>query len=130
MTNSGALPSAETGANPSCGRIQSLLAVKRRIDGEHRAIGDQQRVAVAACGLDRLCRDGAVAARPVVDDDLLVPLLGQRLRQHAGDGVGEAAGRVRHHQFHRFWMEMPERRRNRNSQCHRGKTGATGAAPE
>ena len=66
-SSSEVLPMAST---PEC--------VEHWVDGEHGAVGDQQRVAIARRGFQRLCRHRANAAGAIVDDDLLAPSFAQR----------------------------------------------------
>ena len=62
---------------------------------------EQQRVAVGRRLGDHLTRDIAVGAGTVLDHHRLAEPHGQRLRQQAGNDVGRAAGRKRHHELDR-----------------------------
>ena len=75
-----------------------LALVQRRIRREVVGLHDQ-RVAVRRGAHDRLGRDQRVAARAVVDDDLLAHVLRHLLRDDARELVGAAAGRERHEQL-------------------------------
>ena len=69
-----------------------------RIDDHRPLVRHQHRIAVGIRLRDLLSRQIS-AGRPVVlDDDLLAELLGDALRHDAGDGIGAAAGGVRHQQ--------------------------------
>ena len=76
------------------------LLIERHVDGVRG--GDlKQRVAVGGSARDRLQREIAAGARPVVDHHRLAEPLRHRLTDQPRDDVGRAAGGNEHHQGHR-----------------------------
>ena len=78
----------------------SALLIKRHVDGV-RGGDKEERVAVGRRARDRLQRQIAAAARPVVDDHRLAEPLRQRLADQARNDVGRAAGGNEDDQSHR-----------------------------
>ena len=76
-------------------RLVGKLLVERSAD-RIGLRGKQQRVAVGWRLGDEVGADGRPGAGLVLDDDLLLQLLGQFLRDRAGRAVDGAAGRKRH----------------------------------
>jgi hypothetical protein len=62
---------------------------------------DDEGVAVGLGLGDRVGRDIAAGAGLVLDDELLTEFFRQFCRDHPRQDVGGAAGRERHHEFHR-----------------------------
>ena len=83
-------------------RLVRQVGIEARIDAEGAARHDHQRVAVGCRGLAVLGGGNAAAARLVLDDDLLLPDVGQLLGHQAGEDVGGLAGRKRHDEAHRL----------------------------
>jgi hypothetical protein len=74
-------------------RVVRQLAKKRQPRREHATVREKQRVTVGRRASDR-CRGYPPArAAAVIDDDGLVPQLGESLFENAPEDVGAAAGR-------------------------------------
>ena len=76
-------------------RIVRQLGIKPRIDAVRRNVGEQQRVAVGRRLGGQFRAEQPAGARTVVDDDLLVDLGADVLRQQPPHCVGRAADRLR-----------------------------------
>jgi hypothetical protein len=83
-------------------RIIFQVRVEMRAHHERRVGTDQQGVTVRRCAQHDLGSELRVRARPVVDDDLLTPALGETLAEQPGDDIGDAAGGIWHHDAHRL----------------------------
>ena len=80
--------------------IEIEVVIERRVDGGGR-VGPEQRIAVGRRAHDRIGRDVAGGARPVLDDELLAEPLGERLTEQTHEDVGAAAGRIADDAAHR-----------------------------
>ena len=74
-------------------RIIRQLCIQARVD-RVRARRRQQRVAVGRRIRHELRRKQAAGAGTIVDDHRLLQILAQVFREHAGEDIGAAAGRV------------------------------------
>ncbi len=82
------------------GEVLHRVELDRLVDGacDGVAVGRQhQRVAVGRALGDR---GGSRQTRPVLDDDLLLPQVGELVGEDAGEPVGDAAGGERNHDAH------------------------------
>src|SRR6185369_14222529 len=104
------------------------LAAQERID--HVRAGDySHRVAVGWRLRDRVGADSGVGAGLVLDDDRLLPALGQPLGHVARQRVGGAAGRERDDQPHYMVGESLRLRRCRCGTEQAGRQGQHGRRP-
>ncbi len=87
-------------------RVVGQRGLERRVDRERGVGTDQQRIAVR-CGLSHVTgTDGGAGAGLVLDDHRLAELLRHGFGQNAAQGVGGAAGGIRHDQRHRPLREV------------------------
>jgi hypothetical protein len=80
--------------------IEAEVLEQEGIAGDRGIRGEQQRVTVGRRAGDALGADHGAGARLVLDDDRLLPRLGQALGQRPRQVVDTAAGRIRHDQPH------------------------------
>ena len=73
--------------------VEAEVRIQARIDRDGR-VDSEQRIAVRRRPHDRLGRDVAGGATPVLDDERLAEPRGQRLTYQADENVGAAAGRI------------------------------------
>ena len=101
-------------------RAVGELFVQALVGGEDAVVAHQQRVAVGRRMGDRIGRDIAAGAGPVLDDERHAEQLLHLLADDAGEHVARAAGRERHHQRDRPARIVGRARRRGPSQ---GQTG-------
>jgi hypothetical protein len=85
-------------------RVVRQLLTRRRIERVTRR-DESERVAIRRRTGDLFRSDDRLGARPVLDDDGLIPSLGEAFGQQARDVVGAAAGPVWNNQLHRRGRE-------------------------
>ena len=93
---------------------------ERQSGRQHAAVGEEERVAVRRRLRDRRRGDPAARAAAVVDDDGLLPEIGETFLEDAAEDVGPAAGRRRNEHPDRLRGVLLRESRGRESDRRKG----------
>jgi hypothetical protein len=104
-------------------RVVGQRLVQRDLDGQLRAGAHEQRVAVGRGAGDRRGRDDATRAESIFDHERFAEPIGQIPRDHAGEQIGAAAGRVGRNHGDEVGRIVLRARQGRNKQEARDRGG-------